>query len=70
MLQDLSGILLCFRLHKNALVADIEKAVLQKRLTNDAKDVTRFFWLKNKDKLNTKNNIQVYRFCRVPFGII
>ena len=70
MLQDLTGILLRFRLHKNALVADIEKAFLQIGLTNDAKDVTRFFWLKTMDNLNTENNIQVYRFCRVPFGVI
>ena len=70
MLQDFTGILLRFRLHKNALVADIEKAFLQIGLTNDAKDVTRFFWLKNMDNLNTENNTQVYRFCRVLFGVI
>ena len=70
MLQDLTGILLRFRLHKNALVANIEKTFLQIGLTNDAKDVTRFFWLKNMDNLNTENNIQVYRFCRVPFVVI
>ena len=53
-----------------AMVADIEKAFLQIGLQEDAKDVTRFFWLKDKDIRNVENNIQAYRFCRVPFGII
>ena len=52
------------------MVTDIEKAFLQIRLQDDAKDVTRFFWLKDRDKLEVENNIQMYRFCRVPFGII
>ena len=70
MLQDLTGILLRFRLNKVAMVADIEKAFLQIGLNDNAKDVTRFFWLKDANNLNTENNIQIYRFCRVPFGII
>ena len=52
------------------MVADIEKAFLQIGQQAQAKDVTRFFWLKDKDKLGVENNIQMYRFCRVPFGII
>ena len=63
LLQDLIGIL---RLNKVAIVADIEKAFLQIGLNETQKDVTRFFWLKNTNNLNTDNNIQVYRFCRVP----
>ena len=70
LLQNLTGILLRFRLNKIAMVADIEKAFLQIRLQDDAKDVTRFFWLKDRDKLEVENNIKMYRFCRVPFGII
>ena len=70
MLQDLIGILLRFRLNKVAVVADIEKAFLQIGLNENAKDVTRFFWLKDITRLTTENNIQVYRFCKVPFGII
>ena len=70
LLQNLTGILLRFRLNKIALVADIEKAFLQIGLQDDARDVTRFFWLKDKDKLGLENNIQMYRFCRVPFGVI
>ena len=70
MLQDLTGILLRFRLNKVAVVADIEKAFLQIGLNKNARDVTRFFWLKDITHLTVENNIEVYRFCRVPFGII
>ena len=65
MLKDLTGILLRFRLEKIAIVADIEIALLE-----DTKDVTRFFWLKNKSRLTVDYNIQVYRFNSVPFGMI
>ena len=70
LLQNLTGILVRFRLNTIAMVADIEKALMQIRLQDDAKDVTRFFWLKDRDKLEVENNIQMYRFYRVPFGII
>ena len=70
LLQDLTGILLRFRLNKIAMVADIEKAFLQIGLNENQRDVTRFFCLKNANDLNPDNNIQVFRFCRVPFGII
>ncbi|XP_053395800.1 uncharacterized protein LOC128555967 [Mercenaria mercenaria] len=70
-LQHLCGILLRFRLHKIALVADIEKAFLQIGLQLDQRDVTRFLWLKdiNAPTVDSRN-IQEYRFCRVPFGVI
>ena len=70
MLQNLAGILLRFRLNKIAMVSDIEKAFLQIGLQDNAKDATRFLWLWDKAILETDNNIQTYRFCRVPFGII
>ena len=46
-LEDLCGLLLRFRLHKVALVADVEKAFLQVGLQPDDRDVTRFLWLKD-----------------------
>ena len=70
MLLNLIGILLRFRLNKIAVVSDIEMALLQIGLQDDAKDATRFIWLKDKNILETDNNTQTYRFCRVPFGII
>lgn len=57
-------------MNKIALVSDIEKAFLQMGLQEDAKDVTRFFWLKDKNIVEVENNIQTYRFCRVPFWVI
>ena len=57
-------------MQKIALVADIEKAFLKIGLQEDAKDVTRFVWLKDKSVMATENNMEVYRLCRVPFGIL
>lgn len=70
-LQDLCGILLRFRLNKIGIVADIEKAFLQIGLQRNQRDVTRFLWLKNWENpsLNSEN-IQEFKFCRVPFGVI
>lgn len=71
MLNDLCGLLLRFRLRTVAIVADIEKAFLQIGLQPDQRDVTRFLWLKDHQNISVeRNNIQEYRFCRVPFGII
>ncbi|XP_060588499.1 uncharacterized protein LOC132743919 [Ruditapes philippinarum] len=71
LLHDLCGLLMRFRLHPVAIVSDIEKAFLQIGLQQCERDVTRFLWVKD-TKCSTLNpeNLQVYRFCRVPFGII
>ncbi|XP_053374038.1 uncharacterized protein LOC128546747 [Mercenaria mercenaria] len=71
MLQDLCGMLLRFRIQHVAVVADIEKAFLQIGLQSNQRDVTRFLWLRDFEKpIFDADNIQEYRFCRVPFGII
>ena len=60
-----------FRLNNIAIVADIEKAFLQIGLQQDQRDVTWFIWLKDYTKARVdSDNIQEYRFCRVPFGVI
>ncbi|MCG8034488.1 MAG: DUF1759 domain-containing protein [Candidatus Thiodiazotropha taylori] len=71
LLKNLCGILMRFRLHRTALVADIEKAFLQIGLQRSQRDVTRFLWLKDIDSPRMDcDNIQEYRFCRVPFGVV
>uniref|UniRef100_A0A914X9D3 Peptidase aspartic putative domain-containing protein n=1 Tax=Plectus sambesii TaxID=2011161 RepID=A0A914X9D3_9BILA len=70
LLPDLAGILMRFRKSPIALTTDIEKAFLQVGLQEEDRDVTRFLWLKNPKKPFSQENIQVYRFCRVTFGVI
>ena len=59
-----------FRIYKVALTADIEKAFLQVGLQPADRDVTRFLWLKDPTKPLSKDNLQIYRFARFPFGVI
>ena len=71
MLNNLCGLLMRFRLNSIAVVADIEKAFLQIGLQPDQRYVTRFIWLKDYTKARVdSDNIQEYKFCRVPFGVI
>ena len=69
-MEDLCGLLLRFRTQNIGIVSDIEKAFLQIGIQEDQRDVTRFLWLKDIDKPVTDDNLQIYRFARVPFGII
>ena len=71
LLPDLCGIPLCFRIQSIVILADIEKAFLQIGIQESERDVTRFLWFRDLTKLDVVNgNFDVYRFCRVPFGII
>lgn len=71
LLKDLVGLLIRFRMKKVALVADIEKAFLQLGLQPEERDVTRFIWVKDCNVSTIhQSNLQEYRFCRIPFGII
>ena len=69
-LPDLCGLLFRFRLQCIVVLADIEKAFLQLGIQNGDKDVTIFLCLKDTTKLEVDDNIMVYRFCRVSFGLI
>lgn len=70
MLEDLTALLLQFRMGKIGITADVEKAFLQVGLQEHDRDVTRFLWVKNVNEEPSEDNLLHYRFCRVPFGII
>ena len=69
LMPDLCSILIRFRLHAVALVSDIEKAFLQLALQPSERDATRFLWFEDPDNMQT-SKIEVWRFKRVPFGVI
>ena len=62
--------LLRFRKKRIGIIADIEKAFLQVGLHQVDRDVIRFIWLKDIHENVTDNNTQIFRFARLPFGII
>ena len=65
------GILLRFRIYTIVVLGDIEKAFLQIGIQEYERDVTRFLWFKNvNEPEKIEGNLSVYRFCRVPFGIV
>jgi hypothetical protein len=70
LLPNLVEIILRFRLHSVAIIADIEKAFLQMSLCPDDRDSNRFFWFRDPNVLKVEGNLQVYRFRRVAFGMI
>ena len=70
LLHNLVGILLRFRLNRVALSCDVEKAFLQVGLQEPDRDVTRFLWVRDIHQPLSANNFVVYRFRRVPFGVI
>nr|CAD2196184.1 unnamed protein product [Meloidogyne enterolobii] len=70
LLNDLVGLLFKFRLPKYIITADIQKAFLQISINPSDRDVTRFLWLKDISIPFSSSNIEIYRFARVPFGLI
>ena len=59
-LEDLGGLLMRFRSHKIAIVADIEKAFLQIGILPEDRDVTRILWVKDLDKGLTSENMIIF----------
>ena len=64
--QDLTKILLNFRIKPFACVSDAEKAFLMVGLKSPCRDACRFFW--PEDPFDPSSKIVVYRFCVVLFG--
>ncbi|EFO96617.1 hypothetical protein CRE_01389 [Caenorhabditis remanei] len=69
MITPIFGILVRVRFPPIIVVADIEKAFHQVRLQPEFRNVTMFLWLKDVTAPATADNIQVYRFTRIPFGV-
>ncbi|XP_077996706.1 uncharacterized protein LOC144450013 [Glandiceps talaboti] len=68
LLNDLTAILLRFRLNNIAIVSDIEKAFLNVRLDQSDRDFTKFLWLSNPN--DPESLFKVYRFKSVLFGAV
>ena len=62
LINSLAAILLRFRLHPCAIVADIEKAFLMISIELIDQEALRFLWRKGDD-------VFIYRFQRLPFGL-
>ncbi|XP_053390070.1 uncharacterized protein LOC128552995 [Mercenaria mercenaria] len=65
-MNELTSILVRFRMHKYAVCTDIEKAFLHVGLHPNDRDVTRFLWLN--DPANPDSPLCTYRFKAVLFG--
>ena len=65
--QKIFDILLRFRLHAIALIADIEKAFLMVRVAQEDQDVLRFLWISSIH--DEKPEIREFKFTRVVFGV-
>ena len=55
-------VLMEFRMRRVACIADIEKAFLQILVSSSDSDMLRFLWREG-------NNISIYKFLRLPFGL-
>ncbi len=63
------GLLLRFRTSPIAIISDIAKAFLNIGLYIDDRDVVRFFWFIDPTKPFIEGNLQIYRFCHLPFSV-
>ena len=63
----IADILMCFRAHKVGVVADIQKAVLNREMDEQQRDLMRFLWVDDIDSEDP--NIVIYRLTRVIFGM-
>ncbi|MFH4984757.1 hypothetical protein AB6A40_011466, partial [Gnathostoma spinigerum] len=70
LVSSLCGILLRARLTKILITADVEKTFLQLGLHTDQRDAVRFIWVRDVKLAAESNNLRIFRFARVPFGVI
>ena len=67
LLPEIFKVLIRFRWHRIALIADIEKAFLNISVASEDRDFLRFLWCNYDDQSNPE--ISIYRFTRVVFGV-
>ncbi|XP_064482842.1 uncharacterized protein LOC135395675 [Ornithodoros turicata] len=66
---DVVGLLLNFRVHKIALVADVEKAFLQITVREEDRNALRYLWYETKPEAGMPlPPVESWRMTRVPFG--
>ena len=65
--QKILDILLRFRVHRIAVIADIEKAFLMVSMARRDRDVLRFLWVR--DACEEEQELIELRFTRVVFGV-
>ncbi|XP_071041466.1 uncharacterized protein [Parasteatoda tepidariorum] len=73
LLPEILATLLRFRLHKQAIISDGSQAFLQLTLWEKDRCATKFLWFKTRknddEHLQLENEIVVYQFTRLPFGL-
>ena len=66
--QNIFDILLRFRLHRLALIGDLEKSFLNIGIKPEERDLLRFLWVDDIKSENTK--LITLRFSRLVFGLV
>ncbi|XP_060589357.1 uncharacterized protein LOC132744614 [Ruditapes philippinarum] len=66
-LNDLTGILIRFRMNKYAIATDIDKAFLNITLDENDRDVTRFLWLSDPSNPNSEFRAVLFGATSSPF---
>ncbi|GFQ98838.1 integrase catalytic domain-containing protein [Trichonephila clavata] len=69
LLPETVGCLLRFRMHEFAITGNGQKAFVQLSLRKLDRDVTRFFWYKLLQNKTFLNEVTIYRFTHLPFGL-
>lgn len=69
LVPELGGILIRFRGALCPVLSDIEKAFLAVGLRAEDREAAKFLWLRDPALPPSPQNLQIYRFCRIAFGV-
>jgi hypothetical protein len=64
------GIMMRFRKDEHVVTSDVQKAFLQIALHEEDKAAVQFIWFKDDSKPTIIDNLAIFRWERVPFGVI